>query len=393
MNPYRGRGAGGGDTSDRLQIESQLSSRYFDVVSICSGRCCSTANTREGKVKWVHIRLPKLAEDIVKISFMLELLYSTIVFLKLMSLGFSKSYDLIWFHGSNIVAFFYLMFGWNRQSVVIYDDGGPLPQFVKPWIARRASIILRRIVFKRASGIILFGSMAFGDSMVKLFRLDKNKTLVSPPPIKMGLLADNGLLTPGAQEIRGSATVLYVASISPRKNQLALLKAIPDVIKRNDKTEFLFVGPILDANYYGVLTDFVRRHELSNLKFTGVVSDAELSRCYKSADVVVLLSLREGLAKTMIEAMSYGKAIVASSIPENLECAKSGDEIVFVNPDNGLEIAAAINSLIANPEERKEVGAKARATAARWFEFERVYESIMNFIETMMNSNQKVQAK
>jgi glycosyltransferase involved in cell wall biosynthesis len=188
-------------------------------------------------------------------------------------------------------------------------------------------------------------------------------------------------------------TVLYVASITPRKNQLALLKAIPKIVERHGGTRFVFVGPILDTKYYHVLIEFVNKYKLSNLKFTGLVNDEELFSHYRLADIVVLLSYREGLAKTIIEAMTFGKAIVASSIPENQECAKSGDEIVFVNPDDEVEIAEAISSLIDDPEKRKELGIKARRTAVRSFGFDSVYESIISFIETRMTSNRKLPSK
>lgn len=54
-----------------------------------------------------------------------------------------------------------------------------------------------------------------------------------------------------------------------------------------------------------------------NIIFTGFVSGGTLGQIYSNAYAVCLPSNLEGMSISLLEAMSYGNAVVCSDIPEN----------------------------------------------------------------------------
>jgi glycosyltransferase involved in cell wall biosynthesis len=80
-------------------------------------------------------------------------------------------------------------------------------------------------------------------------------------------------------------------------------------------------------------------------------------------DVVAIPSEYEGSPRVLLEAMSLGKAIVASDIPGMGEVL--GDAGVLVPPGDVEALARALSELGADPARRRELGARAREVARR----------------------------
>ena len=84
-------------------------------------------------------------------------------------------------------------------------------------------------------------------------------------------------------------------------------------------------------------------NSFSNIKFLGEKSDIE--KYYLNTDIVVLISKFEALPLTILEAMSYKKAVIATEIggvPEIIIHKKNG---LLVNPGKIDDIISAINFL------------------------------------------------
>ncbi|HWO71109.1 MAG TPA: glycosyltransferase [Actinomycetota bacterium] len=82
----------------------------------------------------------------------------------------------------------------------------------------------------------------------------------------------------------------------------------------------------------------------------------------RAADVVVAPSRWEGMSLVFLEAMACGAAVVVSDV--------AGSEVVdgaglVVPPDDPPALAAAVDALLADPERRAELGARARERTAR----------------------------
>ena len=89
----------------------------------------------------------------------------------------------------------------------------------------------------------------------------------------------------------------------------------------------------------------------------------QVPKYFATADICTVLSITEaGPPLTLLQAMSSARAIVASSIPQNFEAAKQGNEIIFVDPLNVDEISSVIARLLYDDDVRAAMGEKARNT-------------------------------
>lgn len=86
-----------------------------------------------------------------------------------------------------------------------------------------------------------------------------------------------------------------------------------------------------------------------------------------AADLFVMPSLSEGLPLALVEAMATGLPIVASDVGGIPEVVTRDAEAVLVPAASPVALAAAIRSLLADPERRSALGAAAQRRAYRDF--------------------------
>ena len=90
----------------------------------------------------------------------------------------------------------------------------------------------------------------------------------------------------------------------------------------------------------------------NNLKgfviFAGYVADEELAAHYNLADIFIMPSKKEGFGIAFIEAMHYGKPVIAGNKDGSVDALLNGKLGLLVNPDSEDEIGIAIKKIINN---------------------------------------------
>jgi glycosyltransferase-like protein/uncharacterized repeat protein (TIGR04042 family) len=163
--------------------------------------------------------------------------------------------------------------------------------------------------------------------------------------------------TPGAPDltlrqrlgINGSPLVLAVGGVEQRKNTLALLEAF--ALTRNSYPGACLVvaggASLLDHHAYGRL--FLQRLAELDLDhsviLTGPLDDADIPPLLRSADVLAMVSLREGFGLVVLEALACGTPVVASKIAPFTEYL---DESLccWAIPTEPASIAAALERVL-----------------------------------------------
>jgi glycosyltransferase involved in cell wall biosynthesis len=102
----------------------------------------------------------------------------------------------------------------------------------------------------------------------------------------------------------------------------------------------------------------------------GFLPPAKLGPYYERAAVVACPSRREGYGVVAREAMAYGRPVVASSVGGLLDAIEDGVTGVRVPPRDPPALRAALESLLADPERRRSLGAAAREAARARFSWE-----------------------
>lgn len=107
------------------------------------------------------------------------------------------------------------------------------------------------------------------------------------------------------------------------------------------------------------LTDFI--------KFEGWVSGDKKSQLLNWADIFILPSFNEGLPIAILEAMSYGKAIISSPVGGIAEIVQPGHNGILVEPGNQKEIFDAINFFIEDENKIEVFGIKSQEIVQPYF--------------------------
>jgi glycosyltransferase involved in cell wall biosynthesis len=98
----------------------------------------------------------------------------------------------------------------------------------------------------------------------------------------------------------------------------------------------------------------------------GYVYGSELQELYSNAAAFVLPSLLEGLPLTLLEAMSYGLPVVASSIPPHLEVlGGAGPGHRLHRPGDGDQLLDALGLVLADPGVERAGAAQLRDQVLR----------------------------
>ena len=174
----------------------------------------------------------------------------------------------------------------------------------------------------------------------------------------------------------GDATLLlHVASVKPNKGHDVVLDALPPVAARFPTVRYVVIGGV--AEPWREFAEAQRaRAENGRLKdlalFLGHVSDAELADAYAAADVVLLPSRSETFPLTLLDAMAWGKPVIASDVGGVSHVLADRQNGLMVSPGDPAALAAAIEEMLAD-DERARLGQQAAETVDR-FTWERVVE-------------------
>lgn len=117
----------------------------------------------------------------------------------------------------------------------------------------------------------------------------------------------------------------------------------------------------------------------TSIVFTGFQSGAMLDELFTNALFLVHPSLSEGLPITVLEAMSYGKVVVASDIPENMEViAENG---VAVRTGDVHDLAKKMEMLLKAVERLPKVGARARTFVLEHYHWDDIASAVLRVYE------------
>lgn len=225
-------------------------------------------------------------------------------------------------------------------------------------LARRALLLGERVAVRRAQAVITV-SRGLQDYVRRAYGRDAayvpNGAWPHPvapvEPLREWSLAPDGY-------------VLFVGRLIRDRGIGDLLAAWKNI---DSSRRLVITGDVQHDDAYAAA---LRQQADARVVFTGYQTGEALAALYAHAAVCVHPSEVEGLPIAVLEAMSHGRTVLVSDIPENLEAVGSAGAVFRVRDVAAL--GAALGRLLDDPEERRRLGQRARARVQSEYDWDAI---------------------
>ncbi|MBN2271687.1 MAG: glycosyltransferase family 4 protein [Sedimentisphaerales bacterium] len=179
--------------------------------------------------------------------------------------------------------------------------------------------------------------------------------------------------------ISANAVVMVtVARLFELKGHDYIIESARELSKRFNNCAWLFVGD-------GSLADAYKKQVLElglagRIKFTGLLQPTEIPLALQSSDILVHCSLREGLARTLPQAMLCARPAVSFDVDGAREVVNQ-DTGRLVEPKNVSQLIEACAELIEDAQLRKRLGEQGRESVKEKF----APDTMIDVIENLYN--------
>ena len=148
--------------------------------------------------------------------------------------------------------------------------------------------------------------------------------------------------------------VLFVGRLSQEKGVDRLLRAWQRVQDLGRNLWIVGEGP-----ERGALEKLTNSLSLRNVRFTGFLASADTKTIWERSACSVVPSIwKEPFGMVVLEAWARGRPVVAHRIGALPEIIKEDEEGILVHPDDPMEMAKAILSILQNPKKGELMGIK-----------------------------------
>ena len=161
--------------------------------------------------------------------------------------------------------------------------------------------------------------------------------------------------------------LLFVGRLAAQKNLSLLVEAFAQM------QVSAFLDIVGEGEEREKVETLIQKYELQNVKLHGRKIGKELIELYKSADIFVLPSLKEGISLAMLEALAAGLPVVASDGPEIRQILD--DCGILIHDPTPTNYAEALDMLLSDKNTLRKLSTLA-VKKARSYSWESVLDSI-----------------
>jgi glycosyltransferase involved in cell wall biosynthesis len=241
-------------------------------------------------------------------------------------------------------------------STILRNESSKFPEYVTAYHRRllddEQKITARKEEEYRLADIIIANSHYVRSSFIEN-GVNPEKVFAVPtgcPPVERSR-ARSG-------RTKGQIRFLFVGTVSLRKGFPYLLKAWRQA-NLGGSAELLVAG----GTELNILAQIAHT---PGIRYLGVLTKGQLREVYRKCDILVLPSLAEGLAHSVLEGLSFGLPVITTmaSGAGNLVLQ---DENGFVVPEGNVEaLSTAISHALSAREQLPRMGDRSAERAAGW---------------------------
>jgi glycosyltransferase involved in cell wall biosynthesis len=184
----------------------------------------------------------------------------------------------------------------------------------------------------------------------------------------------------------GDILIGIVGRVVREKGYIEWVEAARKVLKKYDNVIFIAVGDTLPSDRDGIKSVLDRLTEDYGIGgkviFTG--SRLDIPELLSAMDIFTLPSYREGMPRSLIEAMSMSKPAIATNIRGCREEVVEGETGYLIPVNDSESLAEKLIYLIEHPELRTTMGEAARKKVEREFDERRVLGRQLEIISKLV---------
>lgn len=181
--------------------------------------------------------------------------------------------------------------------------------------------------------------------------------------------------------------ILAISDFSNSFEVKPLLKAFERIVLKKPNTYLLLLGH--GPQWKEVEYEMLNLALGSRVIMPGSVTAEEMLECILASPIYVDLSSRStGLEPSLIEAMAQKKIVIGSELSPISEIIEDGVDGFLVRPADVETLAKLLDKLISdNPEEKEQIGEKARRKVIEVFNRQKMIDSLINaYMQILENS-------
>ena len=164
--------------------------------------------------------------------------------------------------------------------------------------------------------------------------------------------------------------IAAVARLFPLKGYEYVIPAAEKLLPDHPELHFLIVG---DGPMHDELLEKTNRPGLAgHFHFAGLVSPHEVCRYLAQADVLWHLSLREGLPRSVVQALASGAVPVGFALDGTPEVAQNGVTGYAVEPESIDEVCSVTRKLLNDPDHRAALAKAGKELVLERFDWHRM---------------------
>jgi len=277
--------------------------------------------------------------------------------------------------------------------IIIYTAHGFYFHDNMPKIIYKIFVIIEKLMGKYFTDYIFTQSQEDYESAIKLGIIDKNKLLCIGNGVDINKFdyknvdIDISKFKKNLGLPVGSRILCFIGRLIKEKGVLDLLNAFKNLIKDYSNLYLIIIGDKYlherDLDTKQKIDCFLQDDKLKNrILSTGHRDD--IPELLKISDIFILPSYREGMPRSIIEAMAMGKPIVATNIRGCREEVIDGKTGFLVNVNAPDEIYKTVKKLLDNNDLIKRFGINGRKRAKRLFNEEKVLEKELKLINSLI---------
>jgi phosphatidylinositol alpha-1,6-mannosyltransferase len=269
---------------------------------------------------------------------------------------------LVWAHGSEVV------------------DDWRNPRRVVKWSLRP----LKRWIFDRSAGVV--ANSRYTANLVVAHGVRPALVRVVLPGVDARRFTPGSPSAEARARYRGEARhcLLTVARLDPNKGHAAVLQALATELRDVPGIRYLVAGTGPEAGALRRLTAALGLE--SRVCFLGAVGEAELPDVYRAADVFVMPSRElpgrrdyiEGFGIAYLEAAATAKPVIGGRSGGVEDAVAHGVTGLLVRPDDPVEVARAIRTLLEDGALAERLGRAGRERVVADFSLEALAERFLS---------------